>query len=282
MEIRYSTPYVSGLSWILNDPIKENVPIQNESGQRQYRQVVNEPGITFEVTPYLGSVQGQTRNYQFLKGASGGKSMEDVLTAAGIDVATAWANALDQMANIFPILQDPVLGDEQYGPPYYMRLDAWRAVLPWEGNKAVVATLGLYDTATFDNVQAYIQLVFADGSTIRNRNNMITQLEDKIVWANSILSDPPTYEGWDNLPEEEKTRLTNDAEQQLNYSNMELSRLNSQLLAPLGSLLSIAEVQQSIGALLRGCFATLQATEATWADTDPDAIMSKFALPDVS
>lgn len=282
MEIRYATPYVNSLAWVLNDPIRESVPVQNESGQPTNKIVINDPGITVEILPYLGNIPGQIKRYSFIEGADDGTSVNDVLTQAGVDVKAEWAAALDSMSNIFPILSDPQAGADAYGPPFYMRLDAWKAHLPWDDNKYIVATLGLYNNDTFDDVQAYVQLVFADGNTLRQREEQKAMLQDRIDRANNILSEPPTLEGWEDLPAEEQARLIEAANSDLPILTSELQRANAQLVAPLSDLLSKPEIQSSIFALLSGIFTVLKSTNSDYAQTDPASIMSKFVLPDVS
>lgn len=281
MEIRYSTPYISGLSWVLNDPIKENVQKQNDSGQPVTEVITTDPGLTVEITPYLGKIKGKKKVYEFKSGAETA-SMEDLLALTGVDVAKKWADALDGMANIFPILKDPSEGDEKYGPPFYIRLDAWRANLDWEARKVIVATLGIYDDSEYSSVQAYQQLVFADGQALKQRDVNKKQIEDMIARYQSIVAEEPTYEGWDALPEEEKTRLTNEASQNLPSLENNLLQINSQLVAPLADLFAIEDVQISIGALAAGTFGILKQTDSLWADIDVNSILSKFALPDVS
>ncbi len=281
MEVRYSVPYISGLSWVLNDPIKQNVQRQNDSGQPVTEVITTDPGLTDGITPYLGKVKGKTKIYEFKSGADSA-SMEDVLTQAGLDVAGAWAEALDKMANIFPILKDPADGDEKFGPAFYIRLDAWRANLSWEGNQVVVATLGLYDTADYKDVQAYVQLVFADGKALKNRDNQKAQLEEQKARYESILADEPTYPDWENLTEDQQTQLTTEATQNLPNIENNLAQINSQLVAPLADLFADADIQTSIGALAAGTFSVLKATDPVWADIDVASILSRFSLPDVS
>lgn len=281
MEVRYSVPYISGLSWVLNDPIKQNVQRQNDSGQPVTEVITTDPGLTVEITPYLGKVKGKTKVYEF-KSGDDTASMEDVLTAAGLDVAAAWASSLDKMANIFPILKDPVDGDEKFGPAFYIRLDAWRANLSWEGNQVVVATLGLYDTADFKDVQAYVQLVFADGKALKNRDGQKSQLEEQKARYDSILLDEPTYPDWDTLTEDQQTQLTTEATQNLPNIENNLAQINSQLVAPLADLFADEDIQTSIGALAVGTFSVLKVSDPVWADIDVMSIISRFSLPDVS
>lgn len=279
MEIRYTTPYVSGLNWILNDPINESVPVQDQSGQQGVTVVKRNPGLTVEVTPYLGTVPCKIKSYEFLKGSTTAPSMESVLAAAGIDVAAAWAGALDSMANIFPILKDPVVGDELSGTPVYMRLDAWKANLPWVGSKTIAAILGVYEDTNYSSPTAYVQLVFADGASLRQRESQKQEMQKQIVYAQSVLDG--TLENWANISAEEQTRMLEQAPRTISAYTDQLAVIDSQLVAPLSQLLGDVNVQQSIGALLVGTFTVLKNTSPEWVDVDVNQVMSKFALPSV-
>lgn len=280
MEIRYATPYVSGLRWVLN-PLTANVPVQDAAGNQTMRPERLEPSLVVEVTPYIGTIQGKTKAYEFKAEPTDLPSVDDVLSAAGVDVAAAWAAALDTMAETFPLLKDPNPGDEANGPAYYLRLDSWMANLQWEGAKSVTAVIGIYDDVEYSEAQAYVSLVFADGDTLRQRATQKANLQAEITAANQILAEPPTYPGWSGLTAEQKADLTARAPQQRLYAQAEYDRMNAQLVAPLSTLLSDPAVLQSVGALVAATFATLKATTPEWADVDVATIMSKFTLPSV-
>lgn len=279
MEIRYTLPYVSGLNWVLNDAINEQIPVQDQSGQNGTMIVKREPGLTVEITPYLGTIPCKTESYEFKK-TGDGPLVGEVLSAAGVDVAAAWSGVLDTMANVFPILADPSVGDEKYGPGKYLRLDAWRANLQWTGAKAVAAILGVYDDLDYTKPVAYVQLVFADGDTLRQREVQKTDYQRQKAYAQTILDG--TVEGWANKTQEEKDELTVQAQRTVTAYTQQLAMMDSQLVAPLADLLSKTEIQQSIGALLVGVFSTLKKTNENWADVDVASVMSRFALPSVN
>jgi len=279
MEIRYATPYVSGLRWRLHE-IAEGTPVQDQSGNQAIRVDQKQPGLTIEITPYLGTVKGKTKPYEFGDGTNGLPSMASVLKAAG-DVATVWAGALNQMADLFPLLKEPAAGAKKHGPPLYLRLDSWQANLQWEGAKAVTAILGLYSDPQFKSVDAYVSLVFADGTTLRQRERQREEFRSQIAQADSILAEPPSYANWDNLTAEQQQQLVKQAPLAKRSAEENLARMDTQLVAPLAQLLSLAEVQQSIGALIATCFSGLVASEPSWKDVDVATVMSKFVLPDV-
>jgi len=281
VEIRYTTPYVSGLNWVLNGPISEQVPVQDQSGQNGTVIVKREPGLTIEVTPYLGTIPCQVESYEFKKSPEDGDlDVADVLTAAGVDVAAAWAEALDSMSNIFPILKDPEAGDEKYGKKVYLRLDAWRANLQWVGPKLVAAIVGVYDSAQYTKPIAYVQLAFADGDSLRQRETQKNEMLRQIAYAETILDG--TVEGWADKTQEQKDQLTAQANQTIAAYNKQIALMDAQLVAPLADLLAMPTIQQSIGALLVGAFSTLKENHADWADVDVASVMSRFALPSVS
>lgn len=279
MEVRYTTPYVSGLRWRLHEII-EGTPVQDQSGNQAIRVDQKKPGLTIEVTPYLGTVKGKTKPYEFGDGSNGLPTMADVLAGAG-DVAGTWAAALDQMADIFPLLKEPPAAAKKDGLPVYLRLDSWQANLQWDGAKAVTAILGIYSDKNYADVQAYVSLVFADGATLRQREQQRDAFTAQIEQADSILSDPPTYPNWSALNHEQQQQLTKQAPLAKKSAQENLTRMSTQLVAPLSDLLSIVEVQQSVGALIAACFSGLVAADADWKDVDVATVMSKFALPDV-
>lgn len=283
MEIRYTVPYVSALHWVLNDPINEAIPVKDQNGNQQSVVVKRDPGITFEVTPYLGNIPTKTISYEFKKFPEDtNNGMDDILQAAGVDVAQIWADSLDQMAEVFPILAEPEVDAKKFGPAYFLRLDSWKANLDLATNKSVVAIIGVYDSTDFSNVTAYISLLFADGNTLRQREQELAQLQEQVNLADSILANPPTFPNWNQLTVEEKNQRIDQAPLAKKYATERINQINSQLVAPLSNLLGIPAVQQSIGALLVGLFATLKATDPEWAEVDVASIMSKFALPDIS
>lgn len=283
MEIRYTRPYLSQLRWILN-PIVSQVMAEGPNGSQMPRLQTHEPGLTVEITPYLGSTNLQPQEYSFpsvLAEGQTGPVMNDVLTASQVDVQAVWADALNSMTNHFPVLQDQDPSEAAVGLPFHLRLDVWHAVLPWTGAKRVTALLGVYETETFENVRAYLPLVFNDGDAMRQRSAAVVQLMDQLAQSDSILSDPPTYEGWDDLEEEQKTRLTNQATVTSVQAQQQLDRINAEFIAPLGDLFAMDPISSSLGALVAGIFATLKASQPMWADIDVAALMGHFALPKV-
>ena len=278
MEVRYATPYLSGLRWRLN-PIKEGTPVQDAQGNQLMRIDKRDRGMTVEITPYVAGVAAQTRTYEFTETST--PSLADVLAGTGVDVAAAWQSALDAMANEFPLLQDPPPEQATVGLPYYLRLESWNAVIPQQGAKSVTAIIGLYEDEAFQRVGAYVPIVFADSATIGQRHNARASLQQQLEQAESILVDPPTYPDWDNLPGEQREQLREQAQATREQAARQIAAMDAQLVGPLGPLFADTNVQQSVGALAQAIFTVLKETQSEWSQIDVAALMSRFALPEV-
>lgn len=284
MEIRFARPYVSGLNWRLHE-IAEGTPVQDPSGNVNVAVDRKQPGLLIQVTPYIGAIAAGTEQYEFKGMPAVGDhlpSMDAVLSSAGGRIAQTWADALDGMANLFPVLADPPAGAESGGLTRYLRLDAWRANTQSIGPKAVEAVLGVYRDADYKQVVNYIQLVFADGDTMRGRQSQREGFQQQIAQANSILADPPSYPNWSSLPTEEQQRLIQQAPLAKKHAEEQIARLDSQLVAPLSTLFGLPAIAASVVQLVTACYAALVANHPDWANVDVATVMQEFAFPDVS
>ncbi len=185
METRFAVPYVSSITWQLNKINMQDV-VQTNAGPRQafYAQ---DPYMSFDVTSYIAGREVGTITYNFpktLKEDQEGVTVAELLAGSTTDVLALWSQTiLDQMSNSFPGLADQ---DPQYqaiGTPHYLRLDAIKVILPYSNNKAVTATIGVYLDDKFTQPTKYLELVFADGDTLRARESEKTQLDH--VFANN-------------------------------------------------------------------------------------------------
>ncbi|GIW89609.1 MAG: hypothetical protein KatS3mg109_0041 [Pirellulaceae bacterium] len=277
-EIRYATPYLSGLRWRLN-PIKEGTPVQDAQGNQLMRIDKRDRGLTVEIIPYVAGVVAQTRVYEFNEQSQ--PTVDEVLSSTGVDVAAAWQAALDSMANEFPILQDPPPEQSAAGLPYYLRLDSWNAVLPYEGAKSVTAIIGLYEDPAFKRVGAYVPIVFADSATVEQRQSTRQSLERQRDEAEAILADPTAYPGWADLSEDDQQRVLEQARMTRDQAVRQIATMDAQLVGSLAPLFADPTVQQSIGALVQAVFMSLKESRPEWSQIDVAALMSRFALPEV-
>ena len=277
-ETKFATPYISAVKWYLH-PIKEGVPVRDAAGNQGLRVDQKQRGMIIEITPYVEGIAVARRAYEFAESTS--PTVGEVLASAGIDVAGKLEDALHRYSETFPILGDQQPDLRVVGLPYYLRLDAWNAVLPYDTAKSITAILGVYQDPEYTEPAAYVPVVFADSITLAQRAATIESLNQQIATADSILVDPPTYPGWGDLPAEEQQRLRETAEQQKRAATAELARMSAQPIGNLSDLFANADVQQAIGALAASIFSALKASQPEWAEIDVAALMSRFQLPPV-
>lgn len=290
-EVRYAIPYMSGLRLTLHEFVTA-IPVVDTRGKEALARQVSKPGLAVDLTTYIGNAQGSTETIEF-PGAStlpeghvpdpaDMPTMEELFTSVGVDVAAAWQTALDSMANVFPLLQDPAEGAEAYGPKRYLRLDSWIATIPANDRKSVTAVIGVYKEPECTTAEAYISLTFADGDTLRDIDQRKATHQANIDYANSILADPPTFPNWAEQTQERKDELTAQAHLALKSNSDALAELNAQLIGRLEDLLALESVSTSVGALAAGTFTALKEKRPAWSDIDVSSIMANFALPTVS
>jgi hypothetical protein len=285
---RYVKPYFSSLKLVLFPGVTQ-VAVQDREG-RQGTQLVDEaPQIKTTITGWINNQVVRQDVFVFQNEPVDTPSMTDVLDQAkslGVDVAEAWNNAFDQVAEIFPSTQDQPSGSEASGPAVYLRPDAFEANLHPTTTKSITIKVGVYSDAEYSKLQTYLNLHFEDGETKREREANLAQLD-------KAKSDLET-----NLPHMQAllaARLAGEpvpksdgvTYNELGYRVKQIAELSQVLNGDLSLLLgSKTKLQQlvmaSVGALCTAILLTLKATHPDYADIDVQKIMTEFAVPDIT
>lgn len=271
MESRIAIPYVSGITWQLNKINVQDV-VQTQAGPRNVN-YESEPHIAFEVTSYIANRDVGTVKYLFPK-----ETEEDLVTMSQLiesvksDVLQTWSVViLDEMANTFPVLADQPAEMNALGTPRYLRLDMIRVSIPYSGSKAVTATIGIYLDQEYTQPCRYLELVFADGNSIRMRETELSRLSDMVLEAQSVLDS-------EESTQQEKDQASINI---FNFNNR-ISELNDQLVAPLKPLFDKQSVIGGAKDLVEGLFTVKKNTDPSWANISVPTLMGLFTLPNVS
>lgn len=273
MESRFATPYVSVISWQLNKVNVQDVQ-QTQAGPRTsyYEQ---DPYISFNVTNYLANRDVGTLTYTFpkeLKDGQVGVTMSQLLESTKSNVLQTWSTViLDEMANVFPVLADQAEYMAGYGTKVNLRLDGIKAVLPFADSKCVIATIGIYLDDNFAQPTKYLELVFADGNTLRAREAEKVQLTSAKVDNQAIIDN-------NEATDQQKAQAVSNVQ----AIDRRLAEMEAQLVGNLVDLLGKASVIAGSKDLVQALFTTLKANDSRWSNINVEGLMSLFTLPDVS
>lgn len=272
MESRIAIPYVSGITWQLNKVNVQDV-VQTQAGPRNVN-YESEPHIAFEVTSYIANRDVGTIKYVFPKENKEDQdavTMSSLLDSVDSDVLETWSTViLDEMANTFPVLADQPQEMLALGTPRYLRLDMIRVSIPYSGSKAVTATVGIYLDQEYTQPVRYLELVFADGNSIRMREAELSRLNEMLTENQTILDS-------DQSTQQQKDQATINI---YNINNRTVE-LNDQLVANLIDLFSKESVVKGAKDLVKGLFTIKKQTDPTWSNINVATLMGLFTLPNV-
>jgi hypothetical protein len=303
-EIRYVKPYFSMIKLVLNKSI-EAVAVQDSQGRQSTQLRDEEPQITANITGWLNGQIVRSDNVTFPHEPTDAPSMSDVLAMAkqgGVDVVEAWTDAFDAIADQFPQTAEQPSGSGSIGPAVYLRPDAFQANLHPDRKKSILIKVGVYSDSLYAKLQTNLHLVFEDGATKREREANVVQLNAAKVQAEATLVQVQDLivlkQTSQTIPEsvnpqfasqtvEQLQGLVKQIEQEIKYREAQILELSQVITGDLSVLLGNStplhqSVMASVGALCTAILMTLKTSNPDYAGIDVQAIMSEFAIPDIS
>lgn len=304
-EIRYPKPYFSSLKLVLNKSVAE-VAVQDAQGRQGMQLRDEEPQIQANITGWINNQVVRSDNVTFPHEPTNAPSMSDVLDAAeqiGVDVVKAWTEAFDAIADEFPQTKEQPEGASAWGPPVYLRPDAFQANLHPTQRKSVLIRVGVYSDAAYGKLQTNLHLVFEDGASKREREANIAQLQQSKIQATANLAQINELialkQGNQTLPDNVNPQFANQTveqlqgmvkqiEQEIKYRDAQIAELSQVIAGDLNKLLGgdktplQVKVLTSVGALCTAILGTLKASNPDYAGIEVAKIMSEFVVPDIS
>ena len=283
--------------------------MQDNQGRQGTQLVAEPPQIQTTITGWINNQVVRQDVIVFDAEPIDTPSMSDVLDRAkvlGVDVAETWNSAFDQVAEVFPATQDQDPAAVANGPAVYLRPDAFEANLHPTQKKSITIKVGVYSDDTYTKLQTYINLMFEDGETKREREANPAQLvkakseitvnlnaTQALLAARTAGTAVPKIDGFTynefalKQTVEELTATAKQQETELGLRVKQIAELNQVLNGELSLLLgSKTELHQSVmasvGALCTAILVTLKETNPDYMEIDVAKIMSEFAIPDIS
>jgi len=306
IETRYVKPYFSTIQLILNSNPDNGIPTEA-------------PKIKTTITGWLNNQVVKTDEFSFLNEPVDTPSMTDVLELAktlGIDVVESWNEAFNEIANEFDQTKDQAVGAQSNGPSITLRPDSFFAHLHPTDKKSIAIKVGIYSPLKEKNsnnevvvvnpyhkYQNSINLVFEDGQSKRERDNMIaglvgqnTDATNRITLINSLITLKQNNEP---LPENTSIEFIDKtipqlqglvalAESDIAFRQSRISVLQSVIAGDISKLLGSenttlqTKVLTSVAALCTAILITLKSYHPDYVNIDVAKIMSEFAVPDIS
>lgn len=284
METRYVKPYFSTLD-VNFYPIVVGVPVENSAGQPTTMPVNRVPSVLTKITGWLAGVKAREDNLEFKDDNM--EAVKAISLQIGVNLLDSFNYVFDQVTNQFPVTEDQPEGSNAGGPAIYMRPERFACDLNPSGPKSVVFTAGVYSDEAMTNRTAYLELVFEDGESKRNRQTRIIQMQQAVDEQQSYIDE--THQNWANFSEEQKTQLKVYAEINIPNLTKQIQALESKTIGNLNDLIGTSNpetpLQQSVkSTVVALCAAILTLTKQMvpdYADIDVQQIMQEFAIPSV-
>ena len=307
-EIRFVKPYFSSIKLVLFPGVTQ-VAVQDREGRQGTQLVAEAPQIKTTITGWINNQVVRQDVFVFDEEPTDSPSMSDVLTKAlglGVDVTESWNSAFDKVAELFPATKDQAEGSESNGPAVYLRPDAFEGNLHPTQKKSITIKVGVYSDSTYAKLQTYINLVFEDGETKRERESNLAQLAkakseitvnlnatQALLAARIAGTAVPKIDGFTyneytlKQTVEELTATVKQQDTEIGFRVKQIAELNQVLNGDLSLLLGSdtlvnQSVMASVGALCTAILVTLKETHPDYKEINVDQIMSKFAIPDIS
>ena len=305
---RFVKPYFSSIKLVLFPGVTQ-VAVQDSDGRQGIKLVDEAPQIKTTVTGWINNQVVRQDVFVFDEEPTDFPTMFDVLAKAselGVDVTESWNSAFDKVAELFPATKDQEEGSESNGPAVYLRPDAFEANLHPTQKKSITIKVGVYSDGTYTKLQTYINLMFEDGETKREREANLAQLArakseitvnlnatQALLAARTAGTAVPRIDGFtfnEYVLKQTVEELTATAKQQETELGLRVKQiaelnqvLNGELSLLLGSTTALHQsVMDSVGALCTAILITLKETHPDYKEINVAKIMSEFALPDIS
>ncbi len=273
MNIAYVTPRITGFKHVQH-PIIESRVVRRPNGDATQLSK-SKPSLTVDVA-YVdpsGEINGG-ESYTFGDQPGELKSVSELIAAAGVDVIAAWEGAFDAAKEKFEKTKDQPDTAKTTGVRWYMRVDAVEANLNPNGPMGLILVVGCYKDEAYTKIASSFQIGFFDSKTMNQRADQIKQLKDNLVQLDDMIAGTHVSQHGqtEDQLKDSKARAANDKI----INQMQLSKLENALSAPLSQVLSVPAVQSAFAAVAQAVFTELQAKLPEWKDIKVAEVMSFF------
>lgn len=284
LEIRYVKPYFSSIE-VNFFPIVIGVPVQNSAGQQGILPQDQKESVKVNITGWLAGQQVRSDNLEFKD--EGYNAIINIASQMGVDLLNTFNVTFDQIADVFPVTKEQDEGAKSIGPAIYLRPERFVCNLNPATPKSLVVTVGVYSDSEFKNRKSYLELVFEDGASKRNRAARLVQLKESRDMEMKILDE--THPNWGQWTGQQRSDLKKYAEANVPNYNRQIVEAENQIVGSLDMLIGTDSVETDLqkstktmaGVICAATLALLKQTNPDYKDIDVQAIMSEFSIPDV-
>lgn len=273
VNIAYVVPRITSFRQILNEIIEAR-PVKTPNGDATQLSKAK-PSLTVGVgyVDPSGEINGG-ESYLFDDQPTELKSVSQLMTAAGVDVVAAWEAAFDAAKEQFDKTKDQPDTAKSTGVKWYMRVDVVEANLNPTGPMGLMLVIGCYKDAAYTKIASSFQIGFFDSKTMNQRADQIKQLESNLAQLDEMIAGTHVSQvgQTEDQLKDSKARAANDKV----INQMQLTKLETALSAPLSQVLSVPAVQQAFGAVAQAVFTELQVKLPEWKDIKVAEVMSFF------
>ena len=273
VNIAYVVPRITSFRQILNEIIEAR-PVKTPNGDATQLSKAK-PSLTVGVgyVDPSGEINGG-ESYLFDDQPTELKSVSQLMTAAGVDVVAAWEAAFDAAKEQFDKTKDQPDTAKSTGVKWYMRVDVVEANLNPTGPMGLMLVIGCYKDAAYTKIASSFQIGFFDSKTMNQRADQTKQLESNLAQLDEMIAGTHVSQvgQTEDQLKDSKARAANDKV----INQMQLTKLETALSAPLSQVLSVPAVQQAFGAVAQAVFTELQVKLPEWKDIKVAEVMSFF------
>ena len=271
--IAYVVPRITSFRQILNEIIEAR-PVKTPNGDATQLSKAK-PSLTVGVgyVDPSGEINGG-ESYLFDDQPTELKSVSQLMTAAGVDVIAAWEAAFDAAKEQFDKTKDQPDTAKSTGVKWYMRVDVVEANLNPTGPMGLMLVIGCYKDAAYTKIASSFQIGFFDSKTMNQRADQIKQLETNLAQLDEMIAGTHVSQvgQTEDQLKDSKARAANDKV----INQMQLTKLETALSAPLSQVLSVPAVKGAFGAVAQAVFTELQVKLPEWKDINVAEVMSFF------
>lgn len=273
VNIAYVVPRITSFRQILNEIIEAR-PVKTPNGDATQLSKAK-PSLTVGVgyVDPSGEINGG-ESYLFDDQPTELKSVSQLMVAAGVDVVAAWEAAFDAAKEQFDKTKDQPDTAKSTGVKWYMRVDVVEANLNPTGPMGLMLVIGCYKDAAYTKIASSFQIGFFDSKTMNQRADQTKQLESNLAQLDEMIAGTHVSQvgQTEDQLKDSKARAANDKV----INQMQLTKLETALSAPLSQVLSVPAVQQAFGAVAQAVFTELQVKLPEWKDIKVSEVMDFF------